>query len=115
MSGANETGGAGTPPEVTRPNNAGCIGCYHGPADPHKSIRFISDGLPIKAKGQRAAFLLALVAAENRGVAHLDCLPWMLNPADAVKALRERGVRIDTRKGSPSRWVLRSIVREVKP
>ena len=115
MSGSNEMGGAATPPEVTRPDMAGSIGRYHGPADPHKAIRFVSDGQPITAKGKLAAFLRALIAAGSQGVAHIEVMPWLNNAADAAKTLRDRGVWIETRKGSPSRWVLRSDVQEVLP
>ncbi len=115
MNGPNEKGGATTPPEVTRPDMAGSIGRYHGPSHPHKAIRFVSDGQPITAKGKLAAFLRALIAAGSEGIAHVDCMPWQLNPGDAAKALRDRGLGIETRKGSPSRWVLRSDVREVLP
>ena len=86
-----------------------------GPSDPHKIIRFVSDGQPITAKGKLAAFLLALIAAGSEGVAHVDCMPWQLNPGDAAKELRDRGVRIETRRGTPSRWILCSQVRQVQP
>lgn len=115
MNGPNEKGGAATPPVTARHQASGSIGRYHGPSHPHKVIHFVSDGQPIKAKGKLAAFLLALIAAGSEGVAHVDCMPWQLNPGDAVKALKDRGVRIETRKGTPSRWVLLSKVRKVQP
>ncbi len=115
MTGPNEKGGAATPPEFTRPDMAGSVGRYHRPSHPHKIIRFDSDGQPIKAKGKLAAFFRALIAAGSEGVAHVEVMPWLNNAADAAKALRDRGVWIETRKGSPSRWVLRSDVREVLP
>lgn len=115
MSGSNEMGGAATPPVTARHEASGSIGRYHGPIDPQKVIRFISDGQPITAKGKLAAFQQALIAAGSEGVAHIDVMPWLNNAADAAKVLRDRGVRIDTRKGSPSRWVLRSNVQQVLP
>ena len=100
---------------ITRPELAGFIGRYHPPADPGKTFHFISDRQPIKAKGRRAQFLRALISAGSEGVCHTEVMPWLLNASDAAKALRDRGVRIETRKGHPSRWVLRSQVREVQP
>lgn len=115
MSKPNSKGGVTAPPVTARHEASGSIGRYHGPSHPHKAIRFVSDGQPIKAKGKLAAFLRALIAAGSEGVAHVEVMPWLNNAADAAKALRDRGVRIETRKGSPSRWVLRSDVREVLP
>jgi hypothetical protein len=115
MTGPNETGGADTPPATARLQAPGFIGRYHPPVDPGKTIRFISDGQPIKAKGGRAQFLRAMIAAGCEGVCHTEVMPWLLNASDAAKALRDRGVRIDTRKGKPSRWILRSVVQEVQP
>jgi hypothetical protein len=115
LAGGGMTGGGATPPESTGPERAGNIGRYHGPDTPRKTIRFISDGQPFTTKGKVAAFLLALIAAGYRGVAHIEVMPWLNNAADAAKALRSRGVLIETRKGQPSRWVLQSRVREVQP
>ena len=110
-----EKGGVAAPPVPARREASGSIGLYDGPSDPHKIIRFVSDGQPITAKGKLAAFLLALIAAGEKGVAHVDCMPWQLNPGDAAKELRDRGVRIETRRGTPSRWILCSQVRQVQP
>lgn len=116
MSGLERTkGDAATSPMLDGTYAPERIGRYHGPNDPHKTIHFECDGQPIKAKGKVAAFLSALMAAGDTGVAHVDCLPWQLNPGDAARTLRVRGVRIETRKGKPDRWILRSVVREVQP
>jgi hypothetical protein len=115
MNGPNEKGGVAAPPVTARHQASGSIGRYHGPSHPHKAIHFVSDGQPISAKGRRAQFLRALIAAGSEGVCHTEVMPWLLNASDAAKALRDRGVRIETRKASPSRWVLRSDVQEVRP
>ena len=115
MNGPNETGGAATPPAIAPSVNAGSINRYHAPADPHKVVFFAADGQPFKAKGKLAAFQQALIAAGNEGVAHVEVMPWLHNAADAARALRTRGVHIETRIGKPSRWVLRSRVCEVRP
>lgn len=113
MSAGNDTGGVVAPPATARVSAPGWIGRYHGPADPHKAARFIADGKPVTTKGKEAAFLRAMIEADGEGVAHVEVMPWLLNAADAAKNLRRKGLRIDTHKGHPSRWVLVSKVREV--
>ncbi len=114
MSAGNETGGVAAPPATARVPASGRICRYHGPVDPHKVRRFIVDGQPITTKGKVAAFQQALLAAGREGVAHIEVMPWLNNAADAAKALRDKGVLIETRRGNPSRWVLLSVVREVR-
>ena len=55
------------------------------------------------------------MGAGHKGVAHVETLPWLLDAGAAVKALKDRGVSIDTRRGRPARWILRSQVQEVRP
>jgi hypothetical protein len=114
MIGRNGKGGVSPPPATARHQAPGQIGRYHGPADPSKAVRFIVDGQPITFRGKRAAMLQALMVAGSEGVAHVETLPWLLNPGDAVKAFRAKCIHIDTRPGKPSRWILRSQVRELK-
>ena len=54
--------------------------------------------------------LLAMLVAGLTGVARVDVQPWASNPGDSIARLRKRGLSIETRKGKPSRYVLRSIV-----
>lgn len=113
MSAGNETGGVAAPPATARLATSGWIGRYHGPVDPHKVAHFIVDGQPVTTRGKVAAFLRAMIAAGNEGVAHVEVMPWLHNASDAASALKHKGIGIDTRKGQPSRWVLVSNVREV--
>lgn len=113
MSAVNDTGGVTAPPATARIETSGMIGRYHGPAHPHKVARFIADGQTIQSKGKVASFLRAMIAAGDAGVAHAEVMPWLHNAADAARNLRRKGLRIDTRKGHPSRWVLVSVVQEV--
>jgi len=113
VSAGKKKGGVGAPPETARIEMSGWIGRYHGPADPHKVARFMADGQPVTTKGKVAAFLRALIAAGGEGVAHVEVMPWLHNASDAASALKDKGLRIDTLKGHPGRWVLASNVREV--
>lgn len=115
MSGAIEVGGAATPPKA-RPDATGQIGRYHGPGDPHKRHAFNCAGRHITLRGCYAAFMQAMLAAGEAGVTRNDCVPWLANPSDAYATLRDKHhVRIDSRKGKPHRWILRSDVQEVQP
>jgi hypothetical protein len=88
---------------------------YRGNATPDKAVCFDVDGGLQSFRGQFPAMLRAFCAAGGNGVENRQCRLFSLNPGDLVAVLRKRGVRIDTRKGKPSRWILRSDVREVRP
>lgn len=113
MSAGYGKGGAATPPETPLRKALGSICRYNAPATSHKPVQFTIDGHSFATKGKVAAFMRALMAAGSEGVAHVEVMPWMHNPSDAAMVLRKRGVRIETRKGRPTRWVLQSQVREV--
>lgn len=91
------------------------ITLYRGNPTPDKAVHFEIDGRQQGFRGQLPAMLRAFGAAGSVGVENRQCRLFSLNPGDQVAVLRKRGVRIDTRKGKPSRWILRSVVREVQP
>ena len=107
-------GSGGTLPATARVDASSQVGRYHAPASPGKAVSVMADGQLVTVRGKRAAMLQALRAAGWEGVAHVEVLPWLLNPADAIKALKARGLRIETRRGQPTRWILRSDVQEVR-
>lgn len=115
MIGPKGKGGAATPPQAARCKASGQLGRYHPPADPRKVVRFVSEGRPFTLRGKRAAFLLALIAAGGEGVMHAETMPWMFDPRAAVRALKDIGLDIETVRGRPTRWVLRTPVKAVQP
>ena len=112
MNGPNEKGGAATPPFDCQ---CGAITLYLGNPTPNAARYFDIDGKHSAFKGQLPAMLHALNAAGGDGIANAQCRLFSVNPCDQVSALRKRGVRIDTAKGQPTRWILRSQVQEVLP
>lgn len=115
MSAGKEKGGGAAPPDAVRSEASGCLGKYHGPTDPPKANYLTVEGRPMAVRGKRGAFVQALMSAGSEGVAHAECMPWLLNPGEAASALNGRGLHIEARKGCPTRWVLLSDVREVQP
>ena len=91
------------------------ITLYRGNPTPDKAVCFAIDGRQQGFKGQLPAMLRAFCVAGSDGVENRQCRLFSVNPGDQVATLRKRGVRIETRKGKPSRWMLRSVVREVQP
>jgi hypothetical protein len=110
-----EKGGVAAPPATARSETSGQVGRYHAPAEPRKAVPFTIAGQVFELHGKRAAFQCAMIVAGDEGVAHIEVMPWLLDPRSAVRALKDRGIAIETRRGKPTRWVLRSPVREVLP
>lgn len=112
MSGGNEKGAV----VAHRPFACECaaITLYPPNPTPDKASHFEIDGGQQGFKGQLPAMLRALVATGKEGIENRQCRLFSLNPGDQVAVLKKRGVRIDTRLGKPSRWVLHSDVQEVQ-
>jgi hypothetical protein len=98
-----------------RPFACECAAITLYPRDPtpDKAANFEIDGKQQEFRGQLPAMLRALGAVGRGGLENRQCRLFSLNPGDQVAVLKKRGVRIDTRLGKPSRWILRSDVREV--
>jgi hypothetical protein len=75
-----------------------------------KSVDFIADGTAIRLKGGRALVLDLLIAASSNGIDRSATLQWIANISDTICALRGRGLVIETYKGHPANYVLRSAV-----
>jgi hypothetical protein len=86
---------------------------YPLPIEYSKPILFNVDGQTGPFQGRRALMLDLMRKAKSVGIGRAETWRWIGNPADAVDALRKRGVQIDTRKGQPKCYVLRSTVERI--
>jgi hypothetical protein len=86
---------------------------YPLPTEYRKPIRFLIDGETKAFKGRRALMLDLLAKAKSVGIGRAETWRWIGNPGDPVQALKKRGVKIDTRKGQPKCYVLRSTAERI--
>ncbi len=113
MSGAGKKmGAAGTAPGV-RTDGDGDGGTYTLPFRYRKPIRFDVEGRAVAFKGGRALILELLIAAKPAGIDRAATWQAIANIADVIKALRAKGVIIETRKGRAASYVLTSDVRQI--
>ena len=51
--------------------------------------------------------------AKPAGIGRADTWRWVGNPGDRIEALRKQGLQIETHKGQPQCYVLRSSVERI--
>jgi hypothetical protein len=83
---------------------------YVLPAQYCKPIWYTVDDHSFATKGRRAFLLDLLIAAKPAGIDRTATWQAISNIGDTVKALRAKGLSIDTRRGQPAHYVLISDV-----
>lgn len=102
-------GAAPTAPYSPLASSSNCA-IYPLPEEYNKTIRFNVKGKATPFRGGRALVLDRLIAAKPAGIDRAETLQWVANLSDTVGALREKGIKIDTRKGHAAIYELRSHV-----
>lgn len=92
---------------------SGSLAIYPLPAEYRKPILFRFGDRIIKLTGGRALVLDRLIAAGPSGIDRAATLQWIANLADSIAALRATGIAIETRKGQPCNYALRSHVERI--
>jgi hypothetical protein len=107
-----ELGAARTAPSVRKSTN-GTSTTYVLPAQYCKPIWYLIDDHSFSTKGRRAFLLDLLIAAKPAGIDRAATWHAISNIGDTVKALRAKGLNIETQRGQAAHYVLLSDVHRI--